>query len=110
MEEEEMKQFVLNWKAIVAQEAVGFIQNEDSLNSTVESFLHLFDHYFGNRIREMISSNDEAQAQIPSVWPASASDTPTESNSAGQAGSDRGQKRKSESDTTNSNKKKGKED
>ena len=62
MDQEEMKQFVRNWKAIVAQEAVGFFENEaeDSLKSTVESFLHLFDHYFGNRIREMIAG-EEAQ-------------------------------------------------
>merc|ERR1711916_123026 len=40
MDEEEMKRFVSNWKAIVAQEAVGFSENEaeDSLKSTVESF------------------------------------------------------------------------
>ena len=100
MEDEEMKQFVHNWKAIVAQEVVGFSQNEDSLNSTVESFLHLFDHYFGNRIREMISSTDDAQD--PMV--ASVSDTPPELNTAGQDDSNRGQKRKSESDTNSSKK------
>ena len=62
MDQEEMNQFVRNWKTIVAQEAVGFFENEaeDSLKSTVESFLHLFDHYFGNRIREMIAG-EEAQ-------------------------------------------------
>ena len=46
MNNEEMKQFVSNWKAIVAQEAVGYFENDDSLKSTVESFIHLFDHYF----------------------------------------------------------------
>ena len=97
MNDEEMKQFVRNWKAIVAQEAVGFFENDDSLKSTVESFLRLFDHYFGNRIREMITE-EQPEAQ-DSVFASVSNNHPR------QVGSDQTQKRNSEPDTKSPEKK-----
>ena len=97
MNDEEMKQFVRNWKAIVAQEAVGFFENDDSLKSTVESFLRLFDHYFGNRIREMITE-EQPEAQ-DSVFASVSNNHPR------QVGSDQTQKRKSDTDTKSTEKK-----
>ena len=91
MNNEEMKQFVSNWKAIVAQEAVGYFENDDSLKSTVESFIHLFDHNFGNRIRQMLTE-EQQEAQYPEFASVS-------NNQSGQVGSDQTQKRKSDPDT-----------
>ena len=97
MNDEEMKQFVSNWKAIVAQEAVGYFENDDSLKSTVESFIHLFDHYFGNRIRQMLTE-EQQEAQYPEFASVS-------NNQSGQVGSDQTQKRKSDPDTKSPEKK-----
>ena len=102
MNDEEMKQFVRNWKAIVAQEAVGFFENDDSLKSTVESFLRLFDHYFGNRIREMITE-EQPEAQ-DSVFASVSNNHPR------QVGSDQTQKRNSEPDTKSPEKKRREDD
>ena len=103
MDDEEMKQFVSNWKAIVAQEAVGYFENDDSQKSTVESFIHLFDHYFGNRIREMLTE-EQQEAQYQYIEFASVSN-----NQPGQVGSDQTQKRKSDPEIK-SPEKRGKED
>ena len=59
MDNEEMNQFVMNWKAVVFREVAGFMQEPgDSIERTIESFVSLFDHFFGDRVREIIETGE----------------------------------------------------
>ena len=60
MDREEMLQFLFNWKAIVAQEIVTVLQDPSNIaiESTLLSFLDLIDHFFGNRIKDILENGD----------------------------------------------------
>ena len=59
MDNDEMKQFVMNWKAVVLREVAGFMEDPgDSIETTIESFVSLFDHFFGDRVRELLQAEE----------------------------------------------------
>merc|ERR1719244_1907417 len=60
MDREDMLQFLINWKGIVAREIVDLMQdpNNMAVESTLLSFLDLIDNFFGSRIREIMEEDD----------------------------------------------------